>query len=644
MKLSIIISVLVYISLNGYGLSIQFIDTLNKSNSGELASILNAAAFFSSPLPLYLVQFIAVSVLASLIFITSQHHFSMIFARLTKRYINNQNYSQFIWIIIANVCLLIVNAAYFHHSSHLVNTFYFWPEHHPNIFIATIIILFPIVYYFTTHISSKKGQVSIGLFVIFISLFYFTKESSKSNSVNQNSEPNIIVIGIDSLRSDLMKTQMPFLNKMLRESVIFETAISPLGRTYPAWNTILTGLYPVNHGARINLIGNNHLVGTHHYLPSILKEKGYQSYFAIDETRFANLGVQHGFDKTITPRMGASDFLITSISDIPVVNLLSLFDFSRWLLPEIYANRGAAKTYRPQSFVNLINRELPAADKPTFLAAHFCLAHWPYIFSTKEKPYSEYVEPYYPLNLQAVDKQIEALFEILDNKGYLSNSRIVFLSDHGETWLSESPHFTDKANPDDVYRFNEYGHGSSLTSSTSRVLLAFNNFKTEESLFHNRQKLASLADITPTILSDLSLETGLLFDGEVLSTPDLADDKITPIETGTILRVDESNKLNLNNIIGEFLNRYKLNSDGLLTIHDHQLEAGFKAKEYGLTNSDSVLHSFNDGSFKLFNLQNSNFSTYDDFQELSDKQNEWALAWCHYYKKERKECLSQLPN
>lgn len=635
MRPSIVLSLLIFLIFNGYGVAVQVIDTINKSDSGEIASIFNLSTFFSSPLPIHLTQFVILAFFISIVFIISQGYFANVFANRIKNHIHNRLIAKITWLVIANSGLLILNAAYFQHSNHLTSVFRVWPENHLNIMMCWLIVLLPILYYAGNTIKVRTTQVTLLCTLVLYASFYITSEPKFSPTEIKTNKPNIIVIGIDSLRSDLFQSQMPFLTSQLRQSTLFKHTITPLGRTFPAWNTILSGLYPVHHGARINLIGNENLVPTNQYLPSILEDQGYRSIFAIDETRFANIGKHQGFQQTITPRMGASDFLISNIADFPLINLLSLSPISRWLLPEIYANRGAAKTYRSQAFSNIIERDLPIADQPTFLSVHFCLAHWPYYFSTPLKPSKNYPEPYYPTNLKAVDQQLVSLFTALDEKGYLNNSRIVFLSDHGEAWTHESPAFTE-TNTQEIYRLKEYGHGSSLTSNSNQVLLAFKNFNS--ALTNNTQKLASLADVTPTILSELNLSTNLTFDGLNLDSPNMPNERFIPVETGTILKVDDTNKLNINTIVKDFLNRYQLNETGLLSIKPEKIEDGLKAKGYGLRNRDLILQRGEVNKLNLFNKINSTYTAYENLKSLKNHHPNWANHWCLYYKGEDTQC------
>lgn len=634
MRGSIIASLCIYILFNSYGTTLQIIDILKKSNSGELATVFNVSAFINSPLPFYLAQFITVTLLITSTFIVTQGYFSKIFAHNFKTLITNEKLAQFTWLIIANTGLLTLNSAYFLHSNHLTPFFRLWPENHLNIYICWLIILFPAIHYTWKTIQKRTTQAILSCFALLIFFFAIPDSFDRKTPPVNNSKPNIIVIGVDSLRSDLLYSHMPFLTSQLQESIIYSTAFTPLGRTFPAWNTILSGLSPINHGARINLIPNTHLITPDRYLPSILKTSGYRSIFAIDETRFANIGIQQGFEQLITPRTGASDFLISSIADIPLINLLSLNPISQWLLPEVYANRGAAKTYRSNAFTEMINRELPVANQPTFLAIHFCLAHWPFIFSTQMTPDHEHPQPYYPINLKAVDNQIKKVFSILEGKGYLQNSRIIFLSDHGEAWTQESASYS---NEHDTFFRKEYGHGSSLTSHSNQVLMGFKNFQNSQ-IENNKMKTASLIDVTPTILSELKISKELQFDGVSLTDNNMPNDRIFQIESGTTLSVDESDDININDIIEKFLDRYELTSSGLIVIREERIEEGLKSKIYGIRNTQFILEASNDNSFKLFNQANHSFEEFENFSELKLSQPKWSQAWCDFYKTERKEC------
>ena len=640
-KLAYISQLSIFISLHLYGMIHQILQLISEGDSGKLASVLNFGDIFSSPLPLYIGQYIAVSAILTMLFISSQAHASIYLSSKIQNHINNRKISIVLWAIISNCALFIVNSAWFMHSTHLTQWFNTWPAIHLNTYACWIIISLPIAWYIWNNKNTAVTRVSIAMCLILSCTFYITSNQNATAGTNPSfDKPHVIMIGVDSLRSDLLHSHMPFLSSQLQGTALFENSYTPLGRTFPAWNSILTGLYPINHGARINLIDESQLTPTSQYLGSALKDQGYKTLFAIDETRFANMGTHQGFDEIISPRMGASDFIVGVMADYPLTNLLSLLPISAWILPEIYANRGVAATYRAEAFSDLLERNIPVATQPSFLAIHFCLAHWPFYFASKYPLDWNYPEPYYPANLRAIDEQIKSLMTDLENKGYLANSRIIFLSDHGEAWTEESPTFTNGDTQDTTNALHNptvYGHGSTLTSNSNRILLAFKGFQSK-ALFGNSNKMASLADIKPTILTDLDIPNDHPSDGRSLLDINLPEQMSMPVETGTILTVNKDNQLDVEQLRNKMLDRYQLNSSGLLSIRQDKIAPALQAKINGVRTHNQVLSQFTKGSFRLFDMTAMQFEHFTTLHELKDKKPQWSEAWCYWYKVEDDEC------
>ena len=615
---------------------------LSKSHNSEISSFISVNEILNSSVIIYLAQFLLVSVIISAVFIWCNARFAIFFSKLplTLEYLNNEKLAILAWALISNSTLLILNSAYFQHSSHLAQSFRVWPEHHLSTLICWAIFFIPFIFIaFQKEVKFKAKVIFIITPILVLCIDKFQHEPISIDSdlkQAKQDKPNIILIGIDSLRSDLLKSHMPFLYSQLTQSIIFDNSYTELGRTFPAWNTILTGKYPINHGARINLLPSTNLTPTENYLPNQLKEHGYKTIFAYDETRFANIGTHQGIDNIISPRMGASDFIIGLIADYPLINLLSLWSPSRILIPEIYANRAIHTTYRADSFSHLINTQLPIADQATFLAVHFCLAHWPYKFSTRYPADFSYRQPYYPSNLQAVDDQIRELMTSLESKGYLENSRIIFLSDHGEAWEGENPVFTS-IKEQRAFTRRIAGHGSDLvTDNANRILLAFKDFPNPQALYENTYKLASLADISPTILASLGLPHKST-DGLNLSNPKLPQDRWLPIETGTVFDAKDVTADNVVTVISPLLERYTINQSGLVEIKADKIEDAIAQKRIGIRNNSHVITLEDDGYY-IFNTTDNTFESYPDLKAFKDNRLEYLMAWCRWHDKNDENC------
>jgi len=90
------------------------------------------------------------------------------------------------------------------------------------------------------------------------------------------------------------------------------------------------------------------------------------------------------------------------------------------------------------------------------------------------------------------------------------------------------------------------------------------------------------------------------------------------------------------------LNRYQLNSDGLIRIQQEKVSGALGAKLKGIRTVNKVLSQHDNNSFRLFDLPDSTFEHFDHFSALSSKHLEWANAWCTWYRQEDPNC-STLP-
>jgi hypothetical protein len=203
--------------------------------------------------------------------------------------------------------------------------------------------------------------------------------------------PNVIIIGIDSLRLPWVGAfggdLTPELDRFVADATLFEWSYTPLGRTFGAWMSLLTGQTPRTNGVRFNVMPPEAYAETV-TLADRFRAAGWRTVFAMDEMRFAPIDEDLGFDQIIGPPIGAHDFLIATITDLPVTNVLTNTLVGRYLLPTIHANRTAAVSYQPASFDRLVWDELETDGRPLFLAVHFTLPHHPIFWATAPRTYA----------------------------------------------------------------------------------------------------------------------------------------------------------------------------------------------------------------------------------------------------------------
>jgi len=289
--------------------------------------------------------------------------------------------------------------------------------------------------------------------------------------------PHVVIIGIDALRNDLSvprhgPAKTPHITEFLSGARRFTDTTSPLPRTFGAWVSILTGRHPVASNARVNLMPRR-LVHEGETLADALRVRGYHAIYSTDEVRFANIDESYGFDQLITPPIGAADFLLGYAGDMPLVNLVASTRLGRTLFPSNHANRAAQVTYEPADFVERLKDEINVT-RPTLLAIHLTLTHWPYSWAGMPTPSTpqEY-RPAYGRAIEAVDSQFASVMELLGEKGVLDNAIVVLLSDHGEALGGETDSMLRTTGTSREIWDSLWGHGTSVLSPHQySVLLA----------------------------------------------------------------------------------------------------------------------------------------------------------------------------
>lgn len=400
------------------------------------------------------------------------------------------------------------------------------------------------------YLIQKPRYLIVSMIAIVITGLFFT---SGSRSIIRDAatvaKPNIILIGVDSLRPDFLShfgrdTTTPFFDKFISSSTVFSQAITPLARTFPSWTSILTGQYPRQTGIRFNLAQQQHAVLTN-TLPTILQQHGYDTVYATDETRFSNIDKNFGFNRIITPPMGLNDFLLGTLNDFPLSNLLVNTVIGKWLFPYSYGNRPVYFTYAPNSFINLIKPALQEnREKPLFLAVHFCLAHFPYLWSDAIGSEQDVVKRY-EASVKRVDEQVKDFFAVLKQSGLLEHAIVVMLSDHGEALELHGDRITKnelfipgrevKATVPKFYPPSldkeeidqSGGHGTDVLGlSQYYSLLAFKLYGLGEQQVKVIPGVVSLLAIKPTLLDLLHLNPGANSEGISLATAITSSEKI----------------------------------------------------------------------------------------------------------------------
>jgi len=223
----------------------------------------------------------------------------------------------------------------------------------------------------------------------------------------------VLLITLDTVRADRLGcygyglANTPALDALAQRGVAFDEAYTPVPMTLPAHATLMTGLLPPQHGARVN--GVHRLSDAVPTLAEQLSEVGYSAAafvgaFVLDE-RF---GLARGFDPY-------DDDLSTAYAQDVPEGLSSHRPGDRVVDSALaWLGEGAND------------------ERPFFAWVHLYDAHYPW------HPHGPDVEDpnaetgTYDGEVSFVDAQVARLLEFLRDHGLEANTIVVALADHGE--------------------------------------------------------------------------------------------------------------------------------------------------------------------------------------------------------------------
>jgi len=302
---------------------------------------------------------------------------------------------------------------------------------------------------------------------------------------------NVLMITMDTTRADHLGcyghpgVETPVIDGLARNGFLFANAFTSSPSTLPGHATIHTGLYPYRHGARAN--GTYRLTGEHTTLAEILKADRYTtgafvSAYVLD-SRF---GLDQGFD----------------VYDDDLSQGVKYSDHMFRERPAQYASAAAL------SWLETLD------DRKFFAWVHYFDPHAPYF---PPEPFrSTYATRPYDGEIAYMDREIGALLSGLAAMGRLDDTLIVVASDHGEG-LGEH---------------GEETHSLLLYDATLHTPLVIRppaGRSGPRGTVIDRQ--VSNADIVPTILDLLGIESDVSFDGVSLAAPPQAHDESIYAET-----------------------------------------------------------------------------------------------------------------
>lgn len=241
---------------------------------------------------------------------------------------------------------------------------------------------------------------------------------------------NVLLITVDTLRADELgcygaPAETPHIDRLAREGTLFTNAASPMPSTRPAHFSLLTSLYPRQHGVMNN--GGSLAEGIT-TLPQLFAEAGYHTAaFTGVKLLAPGSGAERGFATFESPDKGylnaedvvprATRWLRAHGKEGPFFVWLHLFD------PHMpYAPPDGDRIPRPDQLPAEVSDFSRPQLRPLLESRDGDLPQW----------LLEYARALYRGEVEYVDRQLGELLRTLDEQRLASGTAVAFTADHGE--------------------------------------------------------------------------------------------------------------------------------------------------------------------------------------------------------------------
>jgi len=249
---------------------------------------------------------------------------------------------------------------------------------------------------------------------------------------------NIVLISIDTLRADHLgcygyfRDTSPHMDAFARESIFFEQAYAPMATTLPSHVSMLTGLYPLEHGITANFGDGPRKYGWTPGVVSFAELAQKNGYLTAGFVSSAPLKRESGFDAGFThydeppPSAGARFGQVTTDAvlawlpanrDKPLFLFVHYFDpHSPYIPPPPYD-----RMYQTDA---ALEQFIAARQIPDRIEPDACRGTKPTVTRDATNLYDGEV--------RYTDNEIGRVLAALRDAGLYENSIIILTADHGE--------------------------------------------------------------------------------------------------------------------------------------------------------------------------------------------------------------------
>jgi arylsulfatase A-like enzyme len=327
----------------------------------------------------------------------------------------------------------------------------------------------------------------------------------------QPERPNVLLITIDTLRADRIsaagyaRKTTPNLDRLTAEGLLFTHAETPRAKTTPAIASLMTGLYPHDHGARDLLTPLEDRIPL---LSESFRRAGYSTGAIVGnyvlQDRFS--GLKRGFDswcedlpqKQGVPPDDVPQRTARSLTDGALAELGLAGEGKPWFLWLHYMDPHGL--YDPPPEHRVFHRDVPdpIPDDPGPTAGEiqrFTVAGYnvpPGCRTADGRVDAAAVRDLYDGEVHYADAEIGRLLDALRSRGQLEKTLVLVCADHGESLGEHRTWF-------------EHGRDAYETTCRVPLIVRFPASMQPKPRPGARDGDLSLADLAPTLVDLLDL-------------------------------------------------------------------------------------------------------------------------------------------
>ena len=274
--------------------------------------------------------------------------------------------------------------------------------------------------------------------------------------------PNVILVGIDTLRADHLSSYgnknqtTPNIDRLAKDGVRFEYAISTSNWTSPAFASLFTGVMPSRHQVihRARAIGSDYTT-----LAERFRNGGWRTQAVASKAYLYNMGFEQGFDSWFNvPR----DQRLAQENLSRVMQWFDKHGDERFFL-FLHLNDPHQPFNQPAPFANKFNQPEKLSALGLSLPIHITKQNTVRgctgcrVGQSLAPQFLEVARNLYDAEIAYMDDQLGVLIDALKSRGLYDNTIIAVVSDHGEMLWD---------------RAERFGHGGNLlTDELVRVPL-----------------------------------------------------------------------------------------------------------------------------------------------------------------------------